>query len=113
MRRFMYNRRMAAAPMQVDAVQMSNDANRVLNRAGRAVSRSPWTGSALGLWLIGLLIVFVLPAPVQITEDMLTAFNTKAAKVEAVNDRLTSVMSDLYERELRYRDARVRSALPR
>jgi hypothetical protein len=108
--RFMFQRRMAPAPMQVDAVQMSRNANRVLANAGRAIVRNRWAGSAVGLWLVGLLVVFVLPAPYPITHEMLNRYEQKAYDVHAVQDRISDKTSQMYIRESHYRDAQVRLA---
>ena len=99
--------------MQVDAVQATREASRAVVRSGNLILRNRWAGGMAGLWLFGLLVVFVLPAPISETDEMLSAYESKHVDVQAVNDKLGRVEHDMYERESRYHNERVRICLRR
>jgi hypothetical protein len=82
----------------------------VLSALQDAVFKKKRARVFVGLWLLGLTVMFVLPAPQTITDDMMSAYNMKMVVVEDYNGKVGEAMAELIEVQSAYNDERVRLA---
>lgn len=90
-------------------MQLRNTApTEVLTAARRLVMGNRWVGAATGLWICGLLFVFVLPAPVAITPEKMARFEQRMYDVQAAEKQLGEVENELFSADSAYRSEAVR-----
>jgi hypothetical protein len=80
----------------------------VLTAVRRLVLHNRWAGAATGLWIVGLLVVFVLPAPVAITPEKMATFEQRMFDVQAAEKQLGEIENELYSADTAYRNEAVR-----
>jgi hypothetical protein len=80
----------------------------VLTSVRRLVLHNRWLGAATGLWIIGLLVVFVLPAPVPISPEKMAKFEQRMYDVQAAEKQLSEVENDFFSADSAYRSEAVR-----
>lgn len=98
---------MAAGERQPDGT-VGTQATGILSVARRLVFRNKWTSSLFGLWIMGLLVAFALPAPVATTDGMLAAYTAKSRAASNRYDQpLTKAMQAQYLAEDKYHAKRV------
>lgn len=95
------------AVRQLDVQRFRSDAGTVAVQLRDAVLHNKWAGGLAGLWVLGLLITFVLPAPVRVTQDMQRAFDHKAQAIDHYEEPLSEAARDMFEAEAVYRRERV------
>jgi hypothetical protein len=82
----------------------------VLTTVRRLVLHNRWFGAATGLWIMGLLVVFVLPAPVPITPERMAMFEQRMYDVKAAEKRLGEVENEFFSADSAYRSEAVRTS---
>jgi hypothetical protein len=102
-RRRAYNR----AVNQVDVHRYASDARNAIVLVKNAILHNKWAGSAVGLWIMGLLIVFVLPAPVSVTDHKMATYKTKAKLVEKFSGPIVEASKHMLVAEDRYLNDKV------
>lgn len=80
----------------------------VLSAIRRLVLHNRYVGAATGLWIIGLLVVFVLPAPVAITPEKMARFERRMYDVQAAEKQFGDVESEFFSADTAYRNEAVR-----
>lgn len=85
--------------MQVDANRVSRRASNALVRVRHAVLHNKTVGSFVGLWLAGLLIAFVLPAPVRVTPQAFELYTQKAQQAESYSGVLSQAQGRMYKQQ--------------
>lgn len=84
----------------------------VLTTARRLILHNRWFGMATGLWIVGLLVVFVLPAPVPITPEKMARFEQRMFDVQAAERQLSEIENDFFTADSAYRSEAVRLSGP-
>lgn len=79
----------------------------VLTAVRRLILGNRWVGAATGLWICGLLVVFVLPAPVAITPENMARFEQRMYSVHAAEKQLGEVENELFNADSAYRSEAV------
>eukprot|EP00892_Ulva_mutabilis_P002339 jgi/Ulvmu1/12105/UM084_0030.1 len=87
----------------LEQVQIPNDIGALAGRTFRSASRNTWVRASAGLWILGLLVVFVLPAPIAITDKKMERYNEKMLEVNAAMKRLQEAEDDLFQADLELR----------
>lgn len=82
----------------------------VLTAVKDAVFKNRWARTVVCLWLLGLTVMFVLPAPQTITDDMMSAYQNKMSVAEQYNGKVGQAIADMIEVQSSYNDERVRLA---
>lgn len=72
----------------------------VAARIGRTILHDKRAGIAAGLWVFGLLAVFVLPAPIKVTDSMLAAYQAKLQPLQRLEHQLDRQHSALLNAEV-------------
>lgn len=96
--------------MQVDANRVSRRASNALVRFRHAVLHNKVVGGAVGLWLMGLLIAFVLPAPIQVTPEAFELYTQKAQHAETYTGVLNRAHNKMYQQQAVLHREQVRCA---
>lgn len=99
----------AAADRALQHIQLPNDIRAGAVRLFRTASRNTWVRASAGLWILGLLVVFVLPAPVAITDEKMERYDEKMLEVTAAMKRLQDFEDDLFQANLELRSEAVSS----
>lgn len=94
--------------MQVDINRISRRASNTLVRFRHAVVHNKAVGGAVGLWIMGLLIAFVLPAPVSVTPEAFALYTKKAQQAESQSGVLSRAQSDMYQQQAILQSEQVR-----
>jgi hypothetical protein len=95
------------AAHQVDVHRYASDAGNAIILIKNVILHNKWAGGAVGLWIMGLLIVFVLPAPIAVTDAQLASYKAKAKLAERFNGPLVEASKDMRVAEDRYLTDRV------
>ena len=93
---------------QLDVQRFRADAGTVAVQLRNAVLHNKWAGGLAGLWVLGLLITFVLPAPVHVTDEMHLAYVRKAVAIDHFDEPLSKAARHMFESEAVWRHERVR-----
>ena len=83
----------------------------VLTLVGRKLTSDKRVASLTGLWLFGLLAVFLLPAPVKITDESLQKYQDKMIVASDLEDALSAAKTEFLQSEIILNSERVRSPL--
>lgn len=97
------------ADLAVQQLRQRNDVVELGSRLARSAVRSNWFRAGTGLWILGLLVVFVLPAPVPTTDEKLVRYEEKLLEVNAANKRLEELEDDWFQADIELRSEAVRA----
>jgi hypothetical protein len=87
--------------------RLQSSPSQTLTNVRRILFGNKLAGTLTGVWLCGLLVAFVLPAPVAVTEQSLAAYNDKIHDVLAIQKHVSEVEDDYVDADYHYRSEAV------
>lgn len=95
------------ADRAVQPIRLQSEFEVTVRRLAQSAIRNNWVRAGAGLWIIGLLIVFVLPAPLATTEAKLSRYEYKMVDVSAAVKNLEEVADEWFDADSDLRAERV------
>lgn len=99
------------ADRAVEPVQQTRDVVAIGARLAQSALRSKWVRAGTGLWILGLLVVFVIPAPVATTDDKLELYEERMLEVSAAVKRLEEIEDEWFQADIDLKAEGVRTCL--